>query len=391
MVEIAPAQVADDSNLRNLRSRFRCHSRLIAYHSLSDYPLVVTVSSTVEYVLREWRQQSLYATVAALVAIAIILFGALLIGRQLRVTQALEGEVAESERRRLAAVAAADLNSDGWPELVVANREQQGKPDVNSYVYWGGRSGFDASRRSELPTHQANWTSVADLNADKLPDIVFANGSGAVSYIYLNGPQGFSAARRIELHLLQVRETELVHVGQRLAVVGRHPLPQGGRAVLRQGVGVDEDVVHAVVVARPICCPSRLTGTATRDAAAGADALLGSCNQAVIAAGTSLRWVQAYGAGVEDCLSTPTIRERGILLTNVQRVLARSATAQEMSVYTTFATGPRRAGDPAILFASSDRIKSELGWRPQYEDIATIVETAWRWRVAHPQGYEKEL
>jgi len=54
------------------------------------------------------------------------------------------------------------------------------------------------------------------------------------------------------------------------------------------------------------------------------------------------------------------------------------------------AMGSRRDGDPAILFASSDRIKRELGWRPKYEDIDVIVETAWRWRVAHPRGYEKK-
>jgi UDP-glucose-4-epimerase GalE len=52
-----------------------------------------------------------------------------------------------------------------------------------------------------------------------------------------------------------------------------------------------------------------------------------------------------------------------------------------------FTMAARRAGDPAILFASSDRMKGELGWRPQYEDIGTIVETAWRWREAHPRGY----
>ena len=51
--------------------------------------------------------------------------------------------------------------------------------------------------------------------------------------------------------------------------------------------------------------------------------------------------------------------------------------------------GPRREGDPAVLYASSDRIKRELGWRPQYEDIHVIVETAWRWRVAHPKGYDE--
>lgn len=49
--------------------------------------------------------------------------------------------------------------------------------------------------------------------------------------------------------------------------------------------------------------------------------------------------------------------------------------------------GPRREGDPAILFASSERIKRDLGWRPQFEDLDVIVETAWKWREAHPNGY----
>ena len=39
----------------------------------------------------------------------------------------------------------------------------------------------------------------------------------------------------------------------------------------------------------------------------------------------------------------------------------------------------RRPGDPAILVASSERIKADLGWRPQYEDLETIVRTAWNW------------
>ena len=49
--------------------------------------------------------------------------------------------------------------------------------------------------------------------------------------------------------------------------------------------------------------------------------------------------------------------------------------------------GARRPGDPAVLYASSDRIRRTLGWRPAYEDIDVIVETAYRWREAHPQGY----
>jgi UDP-glucose-4-epimerase GalE len=49
--------------------------------------------------------------------------------------------------------------------------------------------------------------------------------------------------------------------------------------------------------------------------------------------------------------------------------------------------GDRRPGDPAVLFASSARIRRALGWAPRYEDLDVIVETAWRWRDAHPHGY----
>jgi UDP-glucose 4-epimerase len=55
-----------------------------------------------------------------------------------------------------------------------------------------------------------------------------------------------------------------------------------------------------------------------------------------------------------------------------------------------YTKGPRRPGDPAVLYASSDRIKRDLGWRPRYEEIDTIVATAWRWREAHPHGYRQE-
>jgi UDP-glucose 4-epimerase len=49
----------------------------------------------------------------------------------------------------------------------------------------------------------------------------------------------------------------------------------------------------------------------------------------------------------------------------------------------------RRAGDPAVLIASSSRIKSELGWSPKYQDMRNIVESAWQWLQAHPHGYTK--
>ena len=50
---------------------------------------------------------------------------------------------------------------------------------------------------------------------------------------------------------------------------------------------------------------------------------------------------------------------------------------------------PRRAGDPAQLIASSEKAKSVLGWKPQYDDLNTIVSSAWNWHKAHPHGYEK--
>jgi UDP-glucose-4-epimerase GalE len=49
---------------------------------------------------------------------------------------------------------------------------------------------------------------------------------------------------------------------------------------------------------------------------------------------------------------------------------------------------PRRAGDPAALYASSDRIQQALGWRPRFPDLETIVRHAWHWHTTHPRGYE---
>ena len=49
--------------------------------------------------------------------------------------------------------------------------------------------------------------------------------------------------------------------------------------------------------------------------------------------------------------------------------------------------GPRRAGDPAELVADSGRIKSELGWKPQFAQLDTIIESAWQWHRDHPNGY----
>ena len=51
---------------------------------------------------------------------------------------------------------------------------------------------------------------------------------------------------------------------------------------------------------------------------------------------------------------------------------------------------PRRAGDPAQLIASSEKAVSVLGWKPQYNDLATIISSAWRWHKDHPNGFVEE-
>ncbi len=53
-----------------------------------------------------------------------------------------------------------------------------------------------------------------------------------------------------------------------------------------------------------------------------------------------------------------------------------------------YAIGARRPGDPAILIASSEKIKRELGWKPRFGALRDIISTAWEWQRAHPNGYD---
>ncbi|WP_301859436.1 UDP-glucose 4-epimerase GalE [uncultured Megasphaera sp.] len=48
---------------------------------------------------------------------------------------------------------------------------------------------------------------------------------------------------------------------------------------------------------------------------------------------------------------------------------------------------PRRAGDPAVLIAGSEKIRQVTGWQPQRSDIQTIIADAWQWHRLHPEGY----
>jgi UDP-glucose 4-epimerase len=48
---------------------------------------------------------------------------------------------------------------------------------------------------------------------------------------------------------------------------------------------------------------------------------------------------------------------------------------------------PRRPGDPAVLVASSEKIRRELAWQPQHPELEAIINSAWEWKRRHPDGY----
>ena len=81
---------------------------------------------------------------------------------------------------------------------------------------------------------------------------------------------------------------------------------------------------------------------------------------------------RAYNLGSSDGYSVLDVIE-----------VARSVTKVEIPVKIC----SRRAGDPAAIVASSSRAKAELGWKPEFTEIETIIDSAWRWMKNHPNGY----
>ena len=92
----------------------------------------------------------------------------------------------------------------------------------------------------------------------------------------------------------------------------------------------------------------------------------------------ALAWLQrggpsgSYNAGTERPSSVKDV------IAAVERATGRAVNRRP---------APRRTGDPAVLYASAERIRRDLGWVPQRPDLDTIVADAWRWRSTHPYGY----
>lgn len=81
----------------------------------------------------------------------------------------------------------------------------------------------------------------------------------------------------------------------------------------------------------------------------------------------------SYNVGTERPSS---VRE---VIAAVERVTGRQVVRR---------SAPRRAGDPAILYASAARIRADLGWIPRRPDLDTMVADAWKWHSTHPRGFQ---
>ena len=69
----------------------------------------------------------------------------------------------------------ADLNHDGFPDIVSGNMMHNFRQDMPAYIYWGGPGGYRESDRTQLPAYIASGIAVGDFNEDGLPDITIAN------------------------------------------------------------------------------------------------------------------------------------------------------------------------------------------------------------------------
>lgn len=109
--------------------------------------------------------------------------------------------------------------------------------------------------------------------------------------------------------------------------------------------------------------------------------------------GTCIRdYIHVSDLATAHLLALEAIRERSVRYNlgngqghSVREVIAAAERVTGRPV--PHAVGPRRPGDPPVLVASSERIRRDLGWRPRFPDLETIIAHAWAWRQANPNGY----
>ncbi|MCL5287183.1 MAG: UDP-glucose 4-epimerase GalE [Acidobacteria bacterium] len=110
--------------------------------------------------------------------------------------------------------------------------------------------------------------------------------------------------------------------------------------------------------------------------------------------GTCVRdYIHVSDLATAHLLALDALEEHGRLLYNLGNGQGYSVrqvieTARRITGHTIPAVEtPRRAGDPAVLVASSEKIRRELGWAPKHSELEEIVGSAWEWHRKHPRGY----
>ncbi|MCA9412523.1 MAG: VCBS repeat-containing protein [Candidatus Omnitrophica bacterium] len=107
-------------------------------------------------------------------------------------------------------VATADLDGDGWLDLVFSNADKGSA----SFIYYGGKDGFAESRLAKLPTNKPSSVEISDVNNDGSMDIVFANEGGEESYAYLNDGGEFSGDNRIAFETYNSKDSAVADFNQ---------------------------------------------------------------------------------------------------------------------------------------------------------------------------------